>query len=400
MRLGLFSLPRHAALPVVAGATTSHLQTAATAEPNAQASQASELHTSVSGSSPLCTLPTGPLHHILLLVAAPHPCVDCTPRTCGFGPPTNLSACVTLELDVEQACAAMPLPSKAALLHDASSSLNGVTAKPDACHHCSCAVDQCSWCARRSAVRATCRCLRDAFDAVNPCLTLGGRKVLEFPTSWLRLDAVSHWAAPTPGLRAALLRQFSRSACLKHLTLHCNPWWLQLGDVLSAGDTSTTGRSEGLAEQLRSLTLTYRDDLTDADLSAVLPACTALRRLSLVHCDRIVSLGVLRCMDLTTLDLPSCTSLRCLQPLASLPRLEHLSLAGCAAVSDLSPLSHTTALCNLNCAHCTGITSIAPLHACTRLRWLSLRDCSSITDVSALAACPLELVDLRNCWDV
>lgn len=98
---------------------------------------------------------------------------------------------------MEQASAAMLLPSKAPLLHSASS-VNGVTAKPDACHRCSCTVDQCAWCIRRSAVRATCRCLRNAFDAVSPCLTLGGRKVLEFPTSWLLAERSQPLGLPEP----------------------------------------------------------------------------------------------------------------------------------------------------------------------------------------------------------
>ena len=210
-----------------------------------------------------------------------------------------------------------------------------------------------------TSTRLACSWLRDAFDACNTRLVLGGSARQEaappMPTDPLA----------TASLRVRLLAVTRTSPCISSLAMQPHCTLLTLADVMHAGGAQLFG-------SLVKLVLRGRRDVVD--LTPVAP-CVALAHLDLASCCQLEALAPLAGLSsLRHLSLHGCRRVRDVTPLSALVRLQHLYL-GDSRVSNLEPLAGCTALQHLSLVCCAQVHSLAPLSACRALRQLDLRGC-------------------------
>ena len=247
----------------------------------------------------------------------------------------------------------------------------------------------------RSAIRATCKWLRLAFDDCNT------RMVLQGPLSGLGCPQLD---VPLRARHMSMLKSLlSRSPCVTDLSLaQCKKIFI-VGEQVFSGpelaelmDCIPWSRLLNLKlrclHQLKGLPLPMCDGLP-------YPLST-LRQLLLQDCSQLVDLSpISACMTLRRLQICSCAELVDIAPVSNLATLQHLALINCCGVRSISPLSTCTALQHLDLSGCVWLDDLSPLSACTALQHLDLSGGNHrLVDISPLSTCmALQHLDFSDC---
>ncbi|KAG1676828.1 hypothetical protein FOA52_010337 [Chlamydomonas sp. UWO 241] len=261
-----------------------------------------------------------------------------------------------------------------------------------------------------SAVRATCRALRDAYDVCTTRLVLGGKR----EDSWRR--------DPPPNVGWPL-RLLSRFPSVSSMTLgwHLNISYTKVTSLaplaacvaLQYLDCDGSGMVD--MAPLAAFVALRHLSISDTKVTSLTPlaACVALQYLNIsrtevtslepltsshrsrrwlrvalqyLNCNvkGVVDLAPLAaCVELQHLHI-SYTQVASLAPLAACVALQHLDIPY-TQVASLAPLAACVALQYLNCNK-TGVVDLAPLAACVELQHLHISD-SKVTSLEPLAAC-------------
>ncbi len=241
----------------------------------------------------------------------------------------------------------------------------------------------------RASVRASCKSLRDAFDACNAKIDLGCRfgtpsLVLKSTRSKGKkasahasyLDMALFIFARTPGLdNLSIDHSFSEHdkrvknflpklpvACLSRLKR------IQIKFALDEKMLAPLQHCSSLQEL--TLWVSWRTSQPNR-LSAALRSLAGLRRLDLLGCDNLVDISILdKCTSLEHLSLEEC---RKLLVIAELPKLLHLHLKFCTSLRDITPISRMASLQTLRLHWCSHLSDLRPISALTGLKDLLLR---------------------------
>ena len=217
-----------------------------------------------------------------------------------------------------------------------------------------------------SMLRTASRPLRDAHDACNRRLILGGgrgREAREARAGGMDVDL--------------MIRMMQRTVQLDVLVVQP---WISLPAALKLFKAPLP---YDLASRLRELRLNaYVDIRILSELSVFAPT---LQHLELGNCKRLSDIGPLTAFTaLRHLVLSHCPRVESLQPLSSCISLQHLDLEACHQIKELDPLSSCTALIHVNLSD-IRISKLDPLLACKELKYLDLKGCWNLKG-AALAA--------------
>jgi Leucine-rich repeat (LRR) protein len=148
------------------------------------------------------------------------------------------------------------------------------------------------------------------------------------------------------------------------------------------------------------------------EMAGLLSACSRLENLAMRAYDESGPMGSVawqpsHLMDidallaagtqLLSLQLPCCSRLPNLSPLASMVNLQTLNISGCDAVSDLASLSALVNLQTLNMSDCNAVSDLAPLGALVNMQSLNMSDCNAVSDLAPLGALVnMQRLEIRN----
>ncbi len=235
----------------------------------------------------------------------------------------------------------------------------------------------------------------------NPCYFDPGDPLAErFPD---RLEALAG-VQTHPGVSQALLRLQQNLRLCSALKSESGFGWLISHDRVQASfaltrsiavkdgqPTARGGDKESEPDEVDWATIETQVKERGADPLSFKPILDQIKRTGrppVFAREYIKDLALLAGLTAKWLNLPGCTGVSDLAPLAGLTALKWLELPGCTGVSDLTPLAGFTALEWLNLIGCTGVRDLTPLAGLTALELIELRDCTGVSDLAPLAGLP------------